>query len=69
MTKELKIWQFTCDGANCSHTEMVFSMWHKLPSGWGTREVGGCGMTNYTKTEELCPECYEKHLENKSGQR
>ena len=27
------------------------------PSGWGTVETHDCGLTGYTRTDEVCPQC------------
>lgn len=31
-----------------------------LPEGWKSVPVHGCGMTGYTRWDDLCPECIKK---------
>lgn len=60
MISELKTWRLICD--ECKMEWIVHSIFRpSLPNGWGTREIGGCGLTGYTMTEELCPDCYKDY--------
>ena len=58
---EVKAWQFTCD--ICQRTSgPVFAQYEpRLPGGWSTRTLHGCGMTGYTRHDSLCEECTVKH--------
>lgn len=60
MITELKTFKVCCD--MCKKTEIVCSTWSwaDLPKGWGTSKVHDCGLTGYTKTDDLCPECLKK---------
>lgn len=33
------------------------------PKGWGGRTLHNCGLTNYTRDEDLCPKCLKKYGE------
>ena len=37
--------------------ERVGKYGNKLPERWGYHEVTGCGLTDYTRVDELCPDC------------
>jgi hypothetical protein len=49
--------RFTCE--HCGRQELVttFEIFPDLPEGWGRYTSSGWGLTDYTKTEELCPTC------------
>ena len=65
--QEVVTWEVFCD--YCRKTEIVtskesrggpVSQRHPLPRGWMYHEVRGCGMTGYTRRDELCPDCYNE---------
>jgi hypothetical protein len=68
MRIELKTFRLNCDSCNkvtivqdvkCYDVERA-----SLPDGWTQEESHGWGMTNYSRTEDLCPDCSKK---NKNG--
>lgn len=61
MRYEIRTFEVVCD--RCKKTEIVHSKWSwcDLPEGWNIEDVHGCGMTNYTRTDDLCPECLKKN--------
>lgn len=69
MISQIKTWRINCD--RCQVEIIVHGIFSpSLPSGWGTRQVGGFGLTGYTKTEELCPRCYKiSKIEDKNEKR
>jgi len=59
---EMKRWRIRCDGwPACDVVEFVDEI-HlpSLPDGWGIHKVRDCGMTGYTRHDELCPACLAK---------
>ncbi len=60
MNRELKLIEYTCDCCRKTKTVQKVQYDYKLPEGWGLMPVHDCGMTGYTKWEELCPECLSK---------
>ena len=56
---EIKTVRWICDF--CNKTEdIVTTSEHERPEGWGTKAIGGFGMTDYTKTFECCEVCDKK---------
>lgn len=50
--------QVTCD--RCQKEvihQRVQYVGASLPAGWGVETVSGCGMTDYTRHDDLCPDC------------
>lgn len=66
--QKVQIFEFRCDGG-CGLTARVEYLGDHdrpssiLPEGWKRRAVHGCGMTNYTRHDELCPVCFVRHEE------
>lgn len=60
MRIKLKTYKVKCD--RCEATEVVMAQheFDALPKGWGTEDVHDCGMTGYTRTDDLCPNCLKK---------
>lgn len=58
--KEIKKWLVRCDWYQCDTPPVITEDVDEpdAPEGWGYHTSGGWGITNYTKTELLCP----KHL-------
>ncbi len=58
----VKRWEIRCDGwPACDVSVFVDSArTPDLPEGWATRKVHDCGITGYTRTDELCPACLAK---------
>jgi hypothetical protein len=61
MIREIKTWEVKCD--HCPHKITVTypdEPYAGMLKGWSNYTSGGWGMTNYSKTELLCPKCMEK---------
>jgi hypothetical protein len=58
MIQEVKTFKVTCD--RCRAEVIVHGVRCELPKDWGTETSSGWGMTDYTRTEELCPLCLRK---------
>lgn len=60
MRHEVKTFKFTCD--HCSKVELVICTqnYSPLPQGWDYHQSHGWGMTDYSRSEELCSECLKK---------
>ena len=60
MIIEVKTYRVKCDRCNKSTTITRGEYDHKLPKGWGHADVHDCGLTGYTRTDDLCPTCLKK---------
>lgn len=61
MIKEVKTYKVTCD--RCGEVETFVReeySFNTLPKGWGHDDVHDCGLTGYTRTDDLCPKCLKK---------
>jgi hypothetical protein len=60
MKQEVKVYQYTCDrcGKSAKVTRREYDF--NPPKGWGRDDVHDCGLTGYTRTEDLCPACVKK---------
>lgn len=60
MRIQIKTFKVKCD--RCDRTEVVSAQYKEgaLPKDWGTEDVHNCGMTDYTRTDDLCPDCLKK---------
>ena len=60
MKHEVKVFRYTCDrcGKTTDVTRREYD--YSLPKGWGHEDVHNCGMTNYTRTDDLCSNCLKK---------
>ena len=56
MRMALKLEWLQCD--RCHKKVQVCQ--HEYPAGWTTRQVHDCGMTGYTRKDDLCPDCSKK---------
>ena len=56
MNYEVKTYKFICE--RCQKIEFVrdVSSWQR-PVTWVALEVNDCGLTNYTRFDDLCPDC------------
>lgn len=54
MKRELKTYEFKCDWCKTA----VVS--HQRPADWITHTVHDCGMTGYSRDEDLCAACAAK---------
>lgn len=61
MRQRIRTFKITCDRCR-ETTAIVQSRWRdgELPEGWDTEDVHDCGMTGYTRSDDLCPKCLEK---------
>ena len=55
MKRELKTFEFECD--YCHRKVIIQGYDVNLPEGWTRKKVGGCGMTGYTRQDEICSKC------------
>lgn len=55
MIREVKTFEFTCD--DCGLIEIVHSHWETLPDGWARVPDYDCGLTGYTRSDEVCGPC------------
>ncbi len=61
MHLELHTIQWLCEF--CGATKIVKSTdKHERPPGWGTKTVGGFGLTGYSKDMDCCKACNQKTL-------
>ena len=58
MLIDKKMLAYKCDC--CGTTEDVDD--YDLPEGWKKHQQHNCGLTNYSRTIDLCEECYPKVL-------
>jgi hypothetical protein len=59
---ELKNYKFICD--YCKKVEFVREVYSwERPKGWNSIETHGWGMTNYSRHEDLCPDCTQKEYD------
>jgi hypothetical protein len=62
MIREIKTFEIEC--SDCHSKETFHGTKYDKPSGWGVVTVGPCGMTDYYRGEDLCPDCMEKHAKS-----
>lgn len=60
MIKEVKTFKVICDRCGGDQTFVREEYGPSLPTGWGHEDVHDCGMTGYTRTDDLCPNCLKK---------
>ena len=68
MYREIKEFELMCDIVGCNTSTIVKARSdeygedgpYHLPNGWGTEQISGCGLTGYTRTDVLCPNCMKK---------
>lgn len=59
MIREIKTFEIEC---NYCHKKVVMQQrYERLPEGWGQIEVRNCGLNDYTRYDDACPECLRKH--------
>lgn len=65
MKKEVRVFEYTCDrcGTSTKVTRKEYDF--SLPKGWGHADVHDCGLTGYTRTDDLCPKCLAKSKKEK----
>jgi hypothetical protein len=63
MRHEIRTWRFRCDF--CGAVVCVEGTSPEKPAGWTTVTSHGWGMTDYSKTEDRCPECTAKGKDRK----
>ena len=63
MRREIKKFEIRCDGPLCRNTVLIegTNKEHEKPAGWGSVNVGPCGLTGYYRDELFCPDCLAKH--------
>jgi hypothetical protein len=63
MNWEVKTIKFKCD--MCDKIEFVRDVSNfRRPDGWGYSKTYDCGLTHYTRDNDLCPECLRKEKLN-----
>ena len=56
---EVRTYRYQCN--ECRFTQDVNATYQPPPpEGWSTRTVHDCGMTGYTRYDDLCPTCTAK---------
>lgn len=59
MIRILNTYEITCDV--CTTERKVFTASEPtLPSGWIQDQEHDCGMTGYSRTRHICPDCHHK---------
>jgi hypothetical protein len=66
---ELKLWQFFCDVCCQPVGAPVVAERepHRLPEGWTTRGLSDCGLTGYSRTDAICPNCTKRIAEREAS--
>jgi hypothetical protein len=60
MILEVKTWIFRCDQCRKDSAPVCDTHQPPLPEGWKPRDVHNCGMTGYTRHEQICPDCVQQ---------
>ncbi len=55
MRREFSTVEWTCD--RCGAVQVVQGYRPQAPADWQTVAVHGCGMTGYTRHDDICPRC------------
>jgi hypothetical protein len=58
MNRQVITIEWECD--DCGKTIMLSQTHPALTKGWARRKVYNCGLTGYTRTDELCAACAKK---------
>lgn len=57
MIRELKTFEYICEGVKCARRMIVQSSCEQTPAGWEQVPEYDCGSTGYTRYDLLCPRC------------
>jgi hypothetical protein len=58
--EKLRTYERRCDKCDKRERTEATGSAPLLPIGWTRRSIGPCGLTNYYRDEEWCPECSVK---------
>lgn len=60
MVRKIQQFEISCDTDGCRSSEVYFGDNYDKPTGWKQLSVHNCGLTGYTRVDDLCPKCSKK---------